>query len=93
MNPSSILLNNPALENIPPEKLKFLLEFASQNKANSTKDMMPLLMAANASAKKNKLDFSKDETALIVEIMKQTMTKEERGKVDMVMKLFQNMKS
>ena len=39
MNPG-ILLNNPALKNISPEKLNFLLQFAQENNNKNPKDMV-----------------------------------------------------
>ena len=91
MNPS-ILLNNPALKNISQEKLNFLMHFATENSDKNPKDMVPLFLAASASAKKKGMSFSGAESALILEIMKQNMTESERNKVDMIVNMFQNRK-
>lgn len=88
MNPN-VLLNNPALKNISPEKLNFLLQFAQENSNKNPKDMIPLFLAASASAKKKGMTFSGTESALILEIMKQNMNDEEKKKTDMILNMFQ----
>ncbi len=88
MNPN-ILLNNPALKNISSDKLNFLLQFAQENNNKNPKDMVPLFLAASASAKKQGMTFSGTESALILEIMKQNMNEEERKKTDMIINMFQ----
>lgn len=79
MNPA-FLSNNPALKNISPEKLNFLLQFAQENNNKNPKDMVPLFLAASSSARKNGMTFSNAESALILEIMKQNMNEEEKKK-------------
>ena len=91
MNPS-VLLNNPALKNISQEKLNFLLHFATENRDKNPKDMVPLFLAASASAKKQGMSFSGSESALILEIMKQNMTEQEKNKVDLIVNMFQKQK-
>ena len=91
MSPYSVLLDNPALKDIAPEKLKFLLEFSTQNNNASAKDMMAILMSAKASANKQGMNFSGDEMNLIVEILKQQMSDDERKKADMIISMFQKM--
>lgn len=88
MNPA-ILLNNPALKNISPEKLNFLLQFAQENNNKNPKDMVPLFLAASTSAHKKGMTFTNAESALILEIMKQNMTDEEKRKTDMIINMFQ----
>ena len=36
--------NNPGLKNMSPEKLQFLMNFASKEKPTNIKDMMPFLL-------------------------------------------------
>ena len=88
MDPS-ILLNNPKLSSISPEKLNFLLDFAKKNENRTPKEMLPLFLAASSSARKQGLDFSSSETSLILELMKQNMTEEEKRKVDMIVNMVQ----
>ena len=91
MNPA-FLANNPALQNISPEKLNFLLQFAQENNNKNPKDMVPMFLAASASAKKQGMTFSGPESSLILEIMKQNMSEEEKKKTDMIINMFQQNK-
>ena len=93
MNPASVLLNNPDLSKLDPEKLKFLLELSTQNKSVSAKEMMSSLMSAKNSANERGLSFSNEEMTLIIEILKQHMNQEEKQKVDRILQLFENMPS
>ena len=48
---------NPAFQNISPEKLAFLMNFMNQEKPNSSRDMMAFLM--NFVAKSQKIRISR----------------------------------
>lgn len=84
MDPS-FLLNNPQLNNISPEKLQFLMELANQEKGSSPKDMASALMSASATAKSKGVGFDSSEMDLIVEVLKQNMSDEEKKKADMIL--------
>lgn len=43
--------NNPGLKNMSPEKLQFLMNFASKEKPTNIKDMMPFLLGTMNAAK------------------------------------------
>lgn len=81
------LTNNPMLKNISPEKLQFLMNFASAEKPTDIKDMMPFLLGTMNSAKKQNIQFSDPETELLVNILKQNMSPEEAAKADKILKL------
>lgn len=84
------LTNNPMLKNISPEKLEFLMNFASAEKPNDIKDMMPFLLGTMNSAKKQNIQFSDPETELLVNILKQNMSPEEATKADKIIKLMKD---
>ncbi|MDD6306249.1 MAG: hypothetical protein PUA75_04790 [Clostridiales bacterium] len=84
------LTNNPMLKNISPEKLEFLMNFASAEKPNDIKDMMPFLLGTMNSAKKQNIQFSDPETELLVNILKQNMSPEEAAKADKIIKLMKD---
>ena len=84
------LTNNPMLKNISPEKLEFLMNFASAEKPNDIKDMMPFLLGTMNSAKKQNIQFSDPETELLVNILKQKMSPEEAAKADKMIKLMKD---
>lgn len=78
--------------NIPPEKLNFLMQFANQQHSNNAKDMASELTQAASNAKQNGIEFSETERDLLIDILKQNMSEEERKKTDMLLTLMQNMK-
>ena len=86
MDPS-LLLNNPQLNNISPEKLQFLMEMASQNPGSTPKDMMSALTAASSAAQNKGVSFDNSETELIVEVLKMSMPEGERRKADMILSM------
>lgn len=82
------LKGNPALNNISPEKLQFLMDFAANNQdCGDAKSMASVIMNASANAKKQGLTFSGTETELLLEIFKQNMSEEERSKTDKMIQM------
>lgn len=82
--------NNPLLSNMSPEKLQFLMNFATSDKPTDMKQMMPFLLSSINTAKADNIQFTDPETELLVNILKQNMSEEESQKAD---KLIQIMKS
>ena len=68
------LKGNPALNDISPEKLQFLMDFASNNA--DTKDAKCMT-------------FSNTETTLLIELLKQNMSEAERVKADKMLQMMQ----
>ena len=85
--PYDFLNNNPLLADMSPEKLQFLMNFATAKKPNDIKEMMPFLLSAMNSAKSNNIQFSEPETDLLFQILKQNMSAEESAKADKIMNL------
>lgn len=82
------LKGNPALNDISPEKLQFLIDFATHNQpGGDTKSMASTMMNAATTARKQGMTFSDTETELLVEILKQNMSEVERQKADQMLKL------
>lgn len=86
------LQNNPQLNNIDPKKLDFLMNLASENPPQNTKDMANVLMGAATSAKQNNMEFTSDETDLLVGLLKQNMSPQEQKKADQILMLMKNMR-
>ena len=59
--PYDFLNNNPLLADMSPEKLQFLMNFATAKKPTDIKEMMPFLLSAMNSAKSNNIQFSEPE--------------------------------
>ena len=78
---------NPVFQNLSPEKLSFLMNFANSKKPTEMKDMMPFLLGTLSSAKKQNIQFTKPETELMISILKQSMSPEEAEKADKIIRL------
>ena len=90
--PYDFLNNNPLLADMSPEKLQFLMNFATAKKPTDIKEMMPFLLSAMNSAKSNNIQFSEPETDLLFQILKQNMSAEESAKADKIMNLMKKQK-
>lgn len=88
--PYDFLENNPLLKDMSPEKLQFLMNFASSPKPNNMKDMLPLLLSTINNAKANNIQFTDPETELLIMLLKQNMSEEECKKADKIIQLVKN---
>lgn len=84
------LNHNPMLQNMSPEKLQFLMNFAASKKPTDRKDMMPFLLSAMNAAKSGNIQFSESETDLLLQVLKQNMSKEEAERADQMIKLMKS---
>lgn len=87
------LKNNAALGNLSPEKLEFLMNFAGAQKPTEMKDMAPFLLRAMTNAKKSNIQFTPNETDLLIQILKQNMSPEEAAKADKMIQLMKERRS
>ena len=84
------LKGNPALNDISPEKLQFLMDFASNNAdTKDAKSIASTVMNAANNAKQNGMTFSNTETTLLIELLKQNMSEAERVKADKMLQMMQ----
>lgn len=78
------------LNDISPEKLQFLMDFASNNTdTKDAKSMASTVMNAANNAKQNGMTFSNTETTLLIELLKQNMSEAERVKADKMLQMMQ----
>lgn len=85
-------MNNPALKNIDPEKLKMLISMGEKSAGKSQNEMLPFLMAAASQSKENGMAFTQDETDAIIEVMKQGKSQEEIARMDKIRSMMKMMK-
>lgn len=81
------LQNNPLLQNMSPEKLQFLINFATAKKPVTINEMMPFMLNSISSAKKEHIQFTQPESELLIQILKQNMSPEEAAKADKIIRL------
>ena len=82
---------DPKLEDIDAAKLDMLQKLAEKGSGKSASDMLPFLMSAAASGKKNGLNFSQNEISAVLEVMKTGKSPQEIQKLDKVINLMKMM--
>lgn len=84
---NDFLLNHPAFQGMDPEKLEFIINFASKNKPHNIKDAMPFLIANMNSAKKQNINFTNSEIHLVADLLCKDLPPEEQSKVKRIMSM------
>ena len=82
-------INTPEFKNLHPIKQKIIVELSNSGMTSSPEAMLPQLMTMNRELRKGNLSFSKEETTLLIKVMKSDMSPEEQKKVDVLLGLFQ----
>ena len=80
-------MNHPAMKNIDPVKLQLIATAARQVDGKSGKSMVPIMMALITSANKRGIQFTPDEVSLIMDILKEGKSPEEKQKIDQTVNL------
>ena len=75
-------MNNPAMKNIDPIKLELIKTAASKTSGKSGKELSPIMMALISGANKQGIRFTPEEMTLILDILKDGKSKEEREQID-----------
>lgn len=83
---------NALFQNLSPEKLQFLMNFQNMEKPQETNQAGPFLNKTMEQAKQEGIQFSKDETSMIMELLMQNMPEQERKKAEILMMLLKNRK-
>ena len=82
---NNLFQNHPEFNNLSPEKLAFLMNFANSKKPTQLQEMMPFLMSSLSQAKKENIQFTSSESDLLIELLKQNLPAEDVKKVDMML--------
>ena len=77
-------MSHPAVKDIEPEKLAFLISFAEGANNKTPEKILPLLMQANNQMKSQNLNFSKNEQELLLEVLTEDMSPSDKQKVKMI---------
>lgn len=86
-NNSAAWMQEPAVRNIPKEKLDFLQKLVFESKKLSQKELLPFLMALAQRSKEEHISFSQEEMNAIIEAIRKYSTPEEIAKMNQLMKL------
>lgn len=85
-------MKEPALTNIPIQKLEFLQSMLFESQKHSGKEMFPFFMSLAMKAKKQNITYSEDEINTIIPVLKKYASEDEIAKMNQVIKIFQNRK-
>jgi hypothetical protein len=86
-NSDSPFSNHPALKNINPLKLRLLQEITQKSKGHSMEEMLPQIMLINKELKKRDLEFTKEETELLMDILMEDLSPADRQRFQMLRSL------
>ena len=77
-------LDHPALKGMHNKKRDIMIQLAKDMEGKSMKQAAPYLMKANQQLRNQKLSFTKEETAIIMELLTKDMSPAEKQKVDIM---------
>lgn len=80
-------LNHESLKNMNPKKVQILKELAEKTEGKADKEIASLLLETMKKMQKENLTFTKEESAVMMEILTRNMSPAERAKVDMMKKM------
>lgn len=80
-------LNNPELKNMDPLKKQFLLDLAKEADNTPQKNMPALYMKTITKMNTLRLKFTKQESALLSEIIESQMSVQDRNRFEAVKKM------
>ncbi len=82
------LSSTEEFKKLHPVKQQVIKEILQNGHFTSPEAMLPKLMSINQELTKRNLNFTKEESTLLINILKNTMTPKEQQKIDMLVSLF-----
>lgn len=81
----SNIFNNQLFQNLSPEKLKFLMEFQNMQKPTQTSQAGNFFANTMQQAKQDGIQFSQEESNLLIDLLMQNMSEQERQKAQLLL--------
>lgn len=81
-------MQDAALSGVDPKKLEFLQKLVFEINQKSDKEKLPFMLALAKRAQKEQIQFSKEETMLIADVLKKYGTDEELKKMNFILNQF-----
>ena len=78
---------NPAVQNIDPKKIEIMELLVNQSRGKNMEDILPDLRAASSRLAEQGIAFTNEETGIIIDALSETMTVQERQRLEMVRNL------
>lgn len=79
---------NPRLKNIDPLKLKIINEIQRKSKNRSIEELLPEIMKINQELNRRNMSFSKEETAVLLDVIEENLSPEEKQRFAMLKSFF-----
>ena len=83
-------MNRDQLRNLSPAKLRIILDLMENSKGKGPESLMPMLLQANQKMQQQGIQFTPEESRLMLDLLKQDMTPAEVKKVEMMQSLLAN---
>lgn len=84
-------MNHPAMKNIDPVKLELIRLAAAQTSGKQGNQMATTMMALITATRKHGISFTSDEISLIMEVLKDGKSDEEKAKIDQTVNMIKSM--
>lgn len=85
--------NHPALAGMDPKKVFLLTKISEKIEGKSEQDILPILMAAMTSARKQNISFSSQEFDILFSILKEGKSEQEIQQINQTINFAQNILS
>ena len=83
--------NDPRLKSMDPNRLAMLTAFAKELSEAPAEQKMPVFLSINQKAAAGGMNFTPDERELLVSVLTENMSKEEKAKVQLIRNLASRM--
>ena len=82
--------NHPALAGMDPRKVFLLTKISEKIEGKSEQDILPILMAAMSSARKQNISFTPSEFEILFSILKEEKSEEEVRRINQTIDFARN---
>ncbi len=76
--------SNPKLRNVDPVKLKIIMEIKEKSRTKSLDELLPEIMRINKELNRRNMNFTKEETELLMDAIEESLTPDERKKFNLI---------
>ena len=77
-------MHNQKLSGIDPVKLKIIMEIREKSKNKSVEELLPEIMKINQELNKRHMNFSKNETEMLMEVIEDSLSPADRQRFNML---------
>lgn len=88
MDQTNKWMQDIALKNISPDKLRFLQDMLFESQKYKGKELFPFFMSLAAKAKQKQISYSQEELDIIIPVLKKYASYDEIEKMDKVITMF-----